>query len=87
MIVNVDLNEKEFDILVKLLNYPINAGLKETSEDYRTLKSLTNKIIDEDGDYGIVKCGKCGLEMFRKDAFLDNDYVYVDQDCLEEIIA
>ena len=37
--------------------------------------------IDEDGDYGEVECGKCRTRLFRKDASLSNEYLYLCDGC------
>lgn len=36
-----------------------------------------------DGDWGLVKCGKCGKELRRHEAFLNEKYLYLCNDCEE----
>lgn len=45
-----------------------------------------NDILDDynDGDHGIVVCGKCGKQMERWTAFLSNKYLYLCDDCTED---
>lgn len=42
-----------------------------TKKKYRELEK------EEDGDDGIVKCGKCGTEMRRCEAILNDKYLYL----------
>ena len=39
---------------------------------------------DDDGDYGVVECGRCGVKMYRHEAFMSDRYVYACNDCLDE---
>lgn len=46
-------------------------------------REMLDKVFDEDGDYGIVKCGKCKKIMFRQDAFLSLKHLYLCDKCEE----
>jgi hypothetical protein len=35
----------------------------------------------EDGDYGVVRCGRCGNHRVRCEAFLSDEYVYTCEHC------
>ena len=58
-------------------------GIIEEHELSEKQSEMLEDILD--GDMGKVNCGKCGIKLFRKDAFLHDRYVYTCTICDDEL--
>ena len=55
-------------------------------DSFEKSKFVPYNEFDDDGDWGIVECGKCGELLPRCEAFLSDSHLYLCSDC-EEVEA